>query len=327
MELGLFARPRSTATTISRRSPWPLLDQCTHVSMWYGPGGRLGEEQMAALYSEMALRSVGGKAATGLTVETVEHAGYALRRSPLFLCWPRARRRPTRPSAAQLADRSAQNGPFVSVAPAGWHAMLVAGDNSSPAFDNGVETLHERLTGLGVNTVRTFNRLEGPPATSSQARPMSAPACAAWAVMPALSMSPATATSAASSCAPTGGCSRPRPSIWRLSRAVGRRPRCWSSRPVTAARSSPRNRVGPTASSSPPPRSIVPASAAAPTTTILTTTNASCSSSMRRRPGARWRSGTRSCVETLERRLGVRQESHPQMFFGAEVANLRLPGR
>ncbi|MBV8393320.1 MAG: hypothetical protein JOY81_09075 [Alphaproteobacteria bacterium] len=37
--------------------------------------------------------------------------------------------------------------------------------------------------------------------------------------------------------------------------------------------------------------------------------------------------GARSCVEALERRLGVRQESHPQMFFGAEVANLRLPGR
>jgi hypothetical protein len=27
--------------------------------MWYGSGGRLDEQQMAALYSEMALRSVG----------------------------------------------------------------------------------------------------------------------------------------------------------------------------------------------------------------------------------------------------------------------------
>jgi len=32
-------------------------------------------------------------------------------------------------------------------------------------------------------------------------------------------------------------------------------------------------------------------------------------------------------VETLERRLGVRQESRPQIFVGAAVANLRLPGR
>jgi len=45
---------------------------------------------------------------------------------------------------------------------------------------------------------------------------------------------------------------------------------------------------------------------------------------------ATWRElalGTRSCVETLERRLGVRQESRPQIFVGAAVANLRLPGR
>jgi AcrR family transcriptional regulator len=38
-----------------------LLDQCTHISMWYGPGGDLGEEQMAKLYVEMALRAVGAK--------------------------------------------------------------------------------------------------------------------------------------------------------------------------------------------------------------------------------------------------------------------------
>jgi hypothetical protein len=30
--------------------------------MWYGPGGRLGEEQMGRLYAEMALRAVGAKA-------------------------------------------------------------------------------------------------------------------------------------------------------------------------------------------------------------------------------------------------------------------------
>ena len=45
---------------------------------------------------------------------------------------------------------------------------------------------------------------------------------------------------------------------------------------------------------------------------------------------ATWRDlalGTRSCVETLERRLGVRQESRPQLFVGAAVANLRIPGR
>ena len=36
---------------------------------------------------------------------------------------------------------------------------------------------------------------------------------------------------------------------------------------------------------------------------------------------------TRGCVQTLERRLGVRRESRPQHFVGAAVVNLRLPGR
>jgi len=38
-----------------------LLDQCTHVSKWYGPGGDLTEEQMAQLYADMALRMVGAQ--------------------------------------------------------------------------------------------------------------------------------------------------------------------------------------------------------------------------------------------------------------------------
>ena len=39
-----------------------LLDQWTHVSMWYGAGRRSAEEQMARLYADMALRAPGAKA-------------------------------------------------------------------------------------------------------------------------------------------------------------------------------------------------------------------------------------------------------------------------
>ena len=35
-----------------------------------------------------------------------------------------------------------------------WHALLVAGDNSSPAFANGVDTLHDRLAALGIKDIR-----------------------------------------------------------------------------------------------------------------------------------------------------------------------------
>ncbi len=36
---------------------------------------------------------------------------------------------------------------------------------------------------------------------------------------------------------------------------------------------------------------------------------------------------TRACVENLEQRMGVGRPSRPQVFVGAAVADLRLPGR
>lgn len=58
---GLFQLPKIGGREDLKAVAMALLDQCTHVSMWYGPGGQLDEEQMAALYAEMALRSVGAK--------------------------------------------------------------------------------------------------------------------------------------------------------------------------------------------------------------------------------------------------------------------------
>ena len=45
---------------------------------------------------------------------------------------------------------------------------------------------------------------------------------------------------------------------------------------------------------------------------------------------ATWRDlalATRTCVENLERRMGVGRPSQPQTFVGAGVADLRIPGR
>ena len=64
VERGLFVPPRIDGREDLKTVAMALLDQCTHVSMWYGPGGRLAEEEMAALYAEMALRSVGAKPQT-----------------------------------------------------------------------------------------------------------------------------------------------------------------------------------------------------------------------------------------------------------------------
>jgi AcrR family transcriptional regulator len=61
VERGLFDPPQVDGRCDLKAMAMALLDQCTHVSMWYGPGGELGEEQMATLYADMALRAVGAK--------------------------------------------------------------------------------------------------------------------------------------------------------------------------------------------------------------------------------------------------------------------------
>ena len=58
---GCSIRRRSTAAATSRRSPWRCSTSAPMSPMWYGPGGELGEEQMARLYADMALRAVGAK--------------------------------------------------------------------------------------------------------------------------------------------------------------------------------------------------------------------------------------------------------------------------
>jgi len=59
VEKGVFDPPRVDGKYDLKAMAMALLDQCTHVSMWYGPGGDLTEEQMAKLYTDMALRMVG----------------------------------------------------------------------------------------------------------------------------------------------------------------------------------------------------------------------------------------------------------------------------
>lgn len=60
-EQQVFDLPRIEGRSDLKAIAMALLDQCTHVSMWYGPDGGLAEEQMARLYAEMALRIVGAR--------------------------------------------------------------------------------------------------------------------------------------------------------------------------------------------------------------------------------------------------------------------------
>ena len=35
-----------------------------------------------------------------------------------------------------------------------WHAVLIAGDNNSPSFDNGIDALRDKLSARGVRDIR-----------------------------------------------------------------------------------------------------------------------------------------------------------------------------
>ena len=59
IDRGVFDPPAIEGRRDLKAMAMALLDQCTHVSMWYTPGRQLDEEQMATLYAEMALGSVG----------------------------------------------------------------------------------------------------------------------------------------------------------------------------------------------------------------------------------------------------------------------------
>jgi AcrR family transcriptional regulator len=58
---GVFDPPQIDGRHDLKAMAMALLDQCTHVSMWYSPGGGMSEEQMARLYAEMALRALGAR--------------------------------------------------------------------------------------------------------------------------------------------------------------------------------------------------------------------------------------------------------------------------
>jgi AcrR family transcriptional regulator len=59
IDKGVLDPPKIDGRRDLKAMAMALLDQCTHISMWYIPGRQLNEEQMATLYAEMALRSVG----------------------------------------------------------------------------------------------------------------------------------------------------------------------------------------------------------------------------------------------------------------------------
>jgi len=229
---------------------------------------------------------------------------------------------PPPPQAAQLAAVALP--PNGAIPAARWHALLVAGDNSSPAFANGVDTLRDRLSALGVRDIRVLSA--GDPARPSSSinvrnalTALGGDACLVFVTSHGEErgvflradrrlLGPAVFNQAL-----TEGCGSA-PTVVVVSA-------CHSGTFINDQTRRP-NRI------------IMTAAA-------VDRTSFGCGADddytyydqclLQTLDGvATWRElalGTRSCVETLERRLGVRQESRPQIFVGDAVANLRLPGR
>jgi hypothetical protein len=206
-----------------------------------------------------------------------------------------------------------------------WRAVLVAGDNSSPAFDNGIDTLRDRLAGMGVRAITTFSATPGRGQLSAvnnidrSLRAGGGDACfvymtshgdqSGFFLRPGRQMlSPSTLDQALSQ-----GCGE-RPTVVVVSA-------CHSGTFITPQARRP-NRI------------IIAAAA-------IDRTSFGCGADndytyydqcfLQSLDGAStWRElaeTTRSCVHALEQRLDVDRESRPQIFVGAAVANLRLPGR
>jgi hypothetical protein len=217
--------------------------------------------------------------------------------------------------------------PAVSIPADRWRAVLVAGDNSSPAFDNGIDTLRERFAAMGVRDITSYS---------------SAPAGGGERLASSRNVLNALHTRGGQACLvymtshgdESGFFLRPDRRLLSpaaldraLSEGCGTVPTvlivsaCHSGTFIDA-----RTRR---------PNRIILAAAATDRTSF------GCGASddytyydqcfLQQLDGASTWAGlaqaTRTCVETLERRLGVRQQSRPQLFVGAAVANLRLPGR
>lgn len=231
----------------------------------------------------------------------------------------------TNPDEPPLPADVVANAPALGIPADRWRAVLVAGDNSSPAFDNGIDTLRERLAAMGVHAITAFSASPGRGQLSALnniergLRAGGGEACfvymtshgdqSGFFLRPGLQMlSPSALDQALSE-----GCGE-RPTVVVVSA-------CHSGTFIT-----PQARR---------PNRIIIAAAATDRTSF------GCGADndytyydqcfLQQLDGAStWRElaeATRACVQNLEQRLGVDHESRPQVFVGAAVANLRLPGR
>jgi len=230
--------------------------------------------------------------------------------------------------AGACAPQPVAVSPGTGIAADAWHVVLIAGDSSTPAFDNGVEAMREKLAAHGVRNIAVYSadpasvppvRLSSSANVRSALGSVGGQACLAF------------ITSHGNE---DGFFLRVDRRIFSpelldrsLSEGCGKAPTVVI---VSACHSG----------------SFINDDTRRPNRVILTAaasdrTSFGCGADdeftyydrclLQQFDGAgTWRElarQTRLCVENFERRLGVSKASHPQAFVGEEVADLRLPGR
>ncbi len=219
--------------------------------------------------------------------------------------------------------------PSNGTVPAGrWRAVLIAGDNNSPAFDNGVQSLREKLVAHGVTDISVYSsnaagtvpaQIASTANVATALRTAGGDACFVFVTSHGEErgfflrtdrrlFDPASLDRALSA-----GCGSV-PTVVVVSA-------CHSGTFLTAAMRKP-NRVILTAAAT--DRTSFGCGAG-----DLYTYYDQCLL-QQFDSAVTWRDlamATRACVENLERRMGVRQFSLPQTFVGAQVEDLRLPQR
>jgi hypothetical protein len=235
----------------------------------------------------------------------------------------------TESTGAPPALARAPDAPVGNTVPADrWRAVLIAGDNNSPAFDNGIEAMHGKLAQRGVRDIRMLTsdpvaHPSLPVATaanvSSALRRGGGEACLVFITSHgdergvALRAAKGTVNPATLDSALDAGCGN-RPTVLLVSA-------CYSGIFLTGAMRRP-NRV------------VLTAAAA-------DRVSFGCGAGdqytyydqclLQQFDGAAtWQQlaiATRSCVEALEQRMAVSRPSQPQIFVGGAVSDLRIPGR
>lgn len=224
--------------------------------------------------------------------------------------------------------------PSMAAAPADvpaarWHAVLIAGDNNSPSFDNGIDALRDKLSARGVRDIRvlTSDPERNPSAQVASVANVSNALRNAGGAGACLAFITSHGNETGVVLRPANGVIRPGNLDDALDAGCGTLPTvvvvsaCHSGVFLTPAMRQP-NRVVLTAAAG--DRVSFGCGAGDRFTyydqCLLQQFDAASTWSQLAQ-------ATRTCVQNLEKSMGIRTPSLPQIFVGSAVANLRLPGR